>query len=156
MKLLFICTHNRCRSILAEAITNEVGEGRLVAKSAGSQPVGSVHPLTLKYLNEAIISSKGLASESWDVYEDWNPDVVITVCDSAAGEICPVWFGKSLKVHWGLSDPSIVEGDDNDVADAFRRTINRIVSRVKQLLATDFESLEKSQLLTTLNRIGAQ
>ena len=156
MKLLFICTHNRCRSILAEAITNEIGDGRLFAKSAGSQPVGNVHPLTLKYLNEANIASRDLKSESWDVYESWSPDVVITVCDSAAGESCPVWFGKSLKVHWGLSDPSITQGNEGEVADAFRNTINIIVSKLKQLLATDFERLDSDQLLSILNKIGEQ
>ena len=98
MKVLYICTHNRCRSILSEAITNHFSEGKIMAKSAGSQPVGEVHPLSIKYLQEAGIATDGLRSQSWDEFEAFAPDLVVTVCDSAAGEACPLWFGKSLKV----------------------------------------------------------
>ena len=86
MKVLYICTHNRCRSILSEAITNHVAGDVITAKSAGSQPAGEVHPLSLKYLNEAGIPTEGLQSQSWDEFEAFAPDLVITVCDSAAGE----------------------------------------------------------------------
>src|SRR5690606_2392558 len=86
MKILFICTHNRCRSILAEAITNLMSDGRIVAKSAGSQPAGMIHPLTLRYLHDAGVSTDGLYSKSWDELESFEPDVVITVCDDAAQE----------------------------------------------------------------------
>lgn len=101
MKILYICTHNRCRSILSEAITNHFGEGKIQAQSAGSQPVGEVHPLSIKYLNEAGISTEGLRSQSWHDFEEFEPDIVVTVCDSAAGEACPLWFGQTIKVHWG-------------------------------------------------------
>ena len=120
MKILYICTHNRCRSILSEAITNHFASDHIQAKSAGSQPAGEVHPLSLRYLNEAGISTEGLQSQSWDEFEDFKPDVVITVCDSAAGEACPVWFGQSIKMHWGLADPSKLEGTEEEIAAAFR------------------------------------
>lgn len=142
MKVLYICTHNRCRSILSEAITNHVAGDTVQAKSGGSQPVGEVHPLSIKYLQEAGISVDGLQSQSWEEFEDFAPDLVVTVCDSAAGESCPVWFGKSVKVHWGLSDPSKLEGSEEEKAQAFRETINIITQRVQQLAKVEFSSPE--------------
>ncbi len=133
MKILYICTHNRCRSILSEAITNQRAGAQLEARSAGSQPAGEVHPLSLKYLAEAGVPTQGLKSQSWDDFEDFEPDVVITLCDSAAGEACPVWFGKAIKLHWGLSDPSRGGNDDDATAEAFRQTIALIEARVDQL-----------------------
>ena len=137
MKILYICTHNRCRSILSEAISNHVSKGSIIAKSAGSQPVGEVHPLSIKYLNEAGISTHGLSSQSWDEFEDFAPDIVVTVCDSAAAEACPVWFGNSIKVHWGLADPSKLQGSEEKIAGAFRATIAEITFRVKSLMSLD-------------------
>jgi arsenate reductase len=145
MKLLFICTHNRCRSILAEAVTNHYGKGVLTAKSAGSQPVGEVHPLSLRYLSEADIPTAGLTSQSWDEHESWQPDVVITVCDSAAGEQCPVWFGRSLKVHWGLVDPSRLEGSEQEIAAAFQNTIELLKTRIEKLIALDITNSDKNE-----------
>lgn len=135
MKILYICTHNRCRSILSEAITNHRASDRLTACSAGSSPSGEVHPLSLRYLREAGISTEGLKSQSWDEFADFRPDIVITLCDAARGEACPVWFGDALRVHWGLADPSKLEGDDESVADAFRHTIHEIGGRVDTLYA---------------------
>lgn len=135
MKVLYICTHNRCRSILSEAITRHRAGDRITARSAGSQPAGEVHPLSLKYLAEAGIPTAGLQSRSWDEFEAFEPDVVITLCDSAAAEACPVWFGKAIKVHWGLADPSKVQGDQELIAKAFRDTIRRIGKRVDDLAA---------------------
>ena len=135
MKILYICTHNRCRSILSEAIANHLGKGTLEAKSAGSQPAGEVHPLSLKFLAENNIPTGGLASQSWDEFETFEPDIVITVCDSAANETCPVWFGRSTQVHWGLADPSKIDGTDEDIAAAFNNTIEEITSRTEQLLS---------------------
>jgi arsenate reductase len=155
MKILYICTHNRCRSILSEAITNHFADGKIVAKSAGSQPVGEVHPLSIKYLQEAGISTNGLCSQSWDDFEEFAPDLVITVCDSAAGESCPVWFGKSLKVHWGLADPSKLRGDDTVVADAFRATIEQIKQRVEQLIKLDVDVKDKIAFKAALANLGA-
>lgn len=132
MKLLFICTHNRCRSILCEAIANQRGEGLLQAASAGSAPVASVHPLTLQYLNERGYKTADLTSQSWNDLEAFEPDRVITVCDSAAGEACPIWMGNVAKGHWGLPDPSRVEGDDAVRRDAFMSVIDRIEDKVDE------------------------
>ena len=154
MKILFICTHNRCRSIIAEAVCNHLGGDVLQARSAGSQPSGEVHPLSLKYLQEAGISTEGLQSQSWDEHEDWQPDVVITVCDQAAGEQCPVWFGRSLKVHWGLADPSRMDGSDAEVAAAFDHTITLLQTRMEKLLAAQPQQMDAMQLATLFKELG--
>jgi arsenate reductase len=133
MKILYICTHNRCRSILSEAITNQRAAGVLEARSAGSQPAGEVHPLSLRYLRESGYDTAELKSESWEDFQEFNPDVVITVCDSAAGEACPLWMGKTMKLHWGLEDPSKLEGTESEQAEAFQKTIGLIEARVEQL-----------------------
>ena len=156
MKILYICTHNRCRSILSEAITNHFAKDKIIAKSAGSQPVGQVHPLSIKYLEEAGISTQGLISQSWDEFEDFAADVVVTVCDSAAGETCPVWFGNSVKVHWGLTDPSKLEGSEAEIADAFRATIAEIKNRVEQLATIDCDLNDKAALTAELAKLGAK
>lgn len=156
MKVLYICTHNRCRSILSEAITNHVAGDVITAKSAGSQPVGEVHPLSLKYLNEAGIPTEGLQSQSWDEFEAFAPDLVITVCDSAAGESCPVWFGKSVKVHWGLSDPSKLTGSEEDIARAFNDTIAQISARVTDLKTIAERPFTPESLRASLANLGAQ
>ncbi|AEF53459.1 arsenate reductase ArsC [Marinomonas posidonica] len=156
MKILYICTHNRCRSILSEAITNGMAAGLIEAKSAGSQPVGEVHPLSLKYLKQAGYQTAGLISQSWDDFEDFEPDLVITVCDSAAGEACPLYFGKSLKVHWGLSDPSKLEGSDTQQETAFMDTIKAIEERVEQLKALAQRRLDAEQLKFELSILGAK
>lgn len=153
MKILYICTHNRCRSILSEAVTNHRANGLIEAKSAGSQPVGEVHPLSLKYLAEANIPTEGLVSESWDDFEEFAPDLVVTVCDSAAGEVCPVWFGNTMKVHWGLEDPSKLTGSEEVIADAFRNTIAIIEQRVDDLIT--IAKSDKSAWLSELNKLGA-
>lgn len=134
MKILYICTHNRCRSILSEALTNHLAGGRIQAFSAGSQPVGEVHPLSLKYLNEKGVSTEGLISQSWNAFADEQPDIVVTVCDSAAAETCPVWFGNCLVLHWGLPDPSKLEGSDAQVREAFYAVMETIEARIKRLL----------------------
>ena len=156
MKVLYICTHNRCRSILSEAITNHVAGDVITAKSAGSQPVGEVHPLSLKYLSEAGIPTEGLKSQSWDEFEAFAPDLVITVCDSAAGESCPVWFGKSVKVHWGLSDPSKLTSREEDIARAFNDTIAQISARVTDLKTIAEQPFTPDSLRASLAKLGAQ
>jgi arsenate reductase len=166
MKILYICTHNRCRSILSEAITNQFADGKaagrdakaankIVARSAGSQPVGEVHPLSIKYLQEAGISTDGLCSQSWDEFEIFAPDLVVTVCDSAAAETCPVWFGKSLKVNWGLVDPSKLHGTETQIADAFRTTIEQIKQRVEQLVNLNVDIKDKAAFKMALVNLGA-
>ncbi|MFM2485955.1 arsenate reductase ArsC [Celerinatantimonas yamalensis] len=153
MRILYICTHNRCRSILSEAITNHRANAKIEAKSAGSQPAYEVHPLSLKYLSEAGIATNSLQSQSWDDFATFAPDIVITVCDSAASETCPVWFGNTLKVHWGLADPSKLSGSEREVAEAFRQTIAIIEDRVDALLA--LTQLDKTQWPQALRNLGA-
>ncbi|UAA39790.1 arsenate reductase ArsC [Paraneptunicella aestuarii] len=154
MKILYICTHNRCRSILSEAITNHLSQGEIEAKSAGSQPSGQVHPLTLKYLQDAGISIDGLQSQSWDELENFEPDVVITVCDSAANETCPVWFGKAIKIHWGLADPSKIEGTDAEIEKAFHAVMSEISERVSAL-KNIAHIQQPEQLKQALTALGA-
>ncbi|MBB3048220.1 arsenate reductase [Litorivivens lipolytica] len=156
MKILFICTHNRCRSILSEAITNQNARGLLEAKSAGSQPAGEVHPLSLRYLQQRGYATEGLQSQSWDDFEAYAPDLVITVCDSAAGESCPVYFGKSLKVHWGLEDPSKVDGSETEKEQAFMACIDEIERRVSKLATLAVEQHDRESLRNALAALGAQ
>lgn len=156
MKILFICTHNRCRSVLGEAITNHIGQGHLQARSAGSQPVGEVHPLSLQFLTERGISTEGLCSQSWDEHEDFAPDVVFTVCDSAAAESCPVWFGNSIKVHWGLPDPSKLEGSEEKMRALFFAVMDVIEARAHKLLELDKALLSDEALEAHLKDIEQQ
>ncbi|MCB1668043.1 MAG: arsenate reductase ArsC [Porticoccaceae bacterium] len=154
MKILFICTHNRCRSILAEAVFNHVCKGTIVARSAGSQPVGEVHPLSLKTLRDKGIPTGNLSSQSWDQHENWKPDVVITVCDSAAGEQCPIWFGDSIKVHWGLKDPSAMSGSDEDIINGFYRLIDLLAARATTLCEAKINDLSPAEQQNLLNNLG--
>jgi arsenate reductase len=156
MKILYICTHNRCRSILSEAITNKVAGDVIEAKSAGSQPAGAVHPLSLKYLAQSGYPIDNLLSQSWDDFEHFSPDIVVTVCDSAAGETCPIYFGNSLKVHWGLHDPSKVEGDSALIEQAFLSCIDEITQRVQHLKAIAKQDLDQDALRAALVALGAQ
>lgn len=156
MKVLFICTHNRCRSILSEAITNHLANGKVTAYSAGSQPAGQVHPLSLKYLTEKGISTEGLQSQSWDEFEAVEPDIVITVCDSAANEQCPLWFGDTVKVHWGLRDPSKLEGSEEEIRRAFFEVMQAIETRIQKLLTINFSESTPEQLQAALELIHQQ
>jgi arsenate reductase len=154
MKILYICTHNRCRSILSEAITNSIAGDLIDARSAGSQPVGMVHPLSLKYLAQAEYSIQNLQSQSWNDFEDFHPDIVVTVCDSAAGEACPLYFDNSIKVHWGLSDPSKVAGKESEIEQAFMACIDQIADRVKQLKHIAAKSVNTTELKSALTSIA--
>jgi len=146
MKLLFICTHNRCRSILSEAIANHIGGDKLTAASAGSSPQGEVHPLTLKYLSEKGIDTSNLNSQSWHDFEDFKPDVVLTMCDNAAKETCPVWFGDLLQINWALTDPSKNSDDEKKQKEAFYQTIDIIERRIKAVLEVETSKLSKQEL----------
>lgn len=154
LTLLFICTHNRCRSILCEALARYLGQGRIAAFSAGSQPAGNVHPETLQYLTVRGVPTEGLRSQSWDDVAELSPDAVITVCDSAAGEQCPLWFGEVVKVHWGLQDPSRSEGSSADRAAAFESVVQIIEARLEQLLALELSTLRGDALRDALIRIS--
>ena len=154
MRVLFMCTANSCRSILSEAMFNHLAPDGFEAVSAGSFPKGQVLPRSLTTLQQAGISTEGLSSKGNDAFESNPPDIVITDCDKAAGEACPVYFGSALKAHWGLEDPSDVQGTDSEVDAAFRCTLARIERRCRAFLALPFEQLSRDELKRELDRIG--
>jgi arsenate reductase len=155
MRVLFMCTANSCRSILSEAMFNHLAPAGFEAVSAGSFPKGQVLPRSLSTLQQAGIAIDGLHSKGNDAFESNPPDIVITVCDKAAGETCPVYFGPALKSHWGLEDPSEVKGDEVTVDAAFHATLMRIGQRCQAFLDLPFHSLSRDQLKAELDRIGA-
>lgn len=154
MKILFLCTANSCRSILCEAVFNHLAPEGMKACSAGSQPKGEVHPLSLKTLENAGISTLGLFSKSSDAHVNLAPDFVITVCDKAAGEACPVFFGPATKAHWGLADPSEYHGTQEEIEAAFEATLEQIRTRIQAFLALPLSQLSAEQLKVQLALIG--
>ena len=156
MKLLFICTHNRCRSILAEAIANHVGNGRIQAFSAGSSPQQHVHPLSIHYLAERGMDVSGLNSQSWDDYANLDPDAILTLCDRAAAETCPIWFTSSVQVHWGLADPSSGQLSDDERGDKFSKTMTILERRIKTLMQDGNLTLRGEGLKQRLQSIAEQ
>jgi len=150
-----MCTANSCRSILSEAMFNHLAPAGFAAVSAGSFPKGQVLPRSLTTLQQAGISITGLSSKGNDAFADNPPDIVITVCDKAAGEACPLYFGPALKAHWGLEDPSDVVGDEAAMDAAFRATLARIEQRCRAFLALPFDTLGRDELKHELDRIGA-
>lgn len=155
MRVLFMCTANSCRSILSEALFNHLAPRGFEAVSAGSFPKGQVLPRSLATLQHAGIPIEGLRSKGNDAFEDNPPDIVITVCDKAAGESCPLYFGPALKTHWGLEDPSDVTGDEATIDAAFRATLAHIEQRCKAFLELPFNCLGRDELKRELDRIGA-
>ena len=153
MNILFICTHNRCRSILAEAIFNHVSK-HITAASAGSSPVDAVHPLTIKHLQQEAISTDNLTSQSWHELENFDPDLVITVCDKAAGEPCPLWFGEATKIHWGLTDPSAVVGSESAITTAFKQTITDLKQRAHITDALINSELDFDEVVNELRQLA--
>ena len=156
MKILFMCTANSCRSILSEAQFNHLAPAGQLAVSSGSFPRGEVLPRTLLTLREAGIATEGLSSKGNDAFVDSPPDIVITVCDKAAGEACPVYFGPALKAHWGLEDPSHVEGDEASIDAAFQATLAHIERRCRAFLALPLADMSRDELQQTINRIGQE
>jgi protein-tyrosine-phosphatase len=157
--VLFICTGNSARSILAEAITNELGKGRFKAYSAGSHPAGAVNPYALATLNRLHIPTDGCRSKSWDEFAQPDApvlDFAITVCDKAAGEVCPVWPGQPMTAHWGLPDPAAVDGDDAIKARAFSDTAVALKRRIELFLSLPFASLDKLSLQQATRDIGTK
>ena len=154
INVLFLCTHNSARSILAEAVLNHIGRGRFKGYSAGSSPRENQqpNPLGLQTLQAAGISIEGLNSKSWDDFakpDAPHMDLVITVCDNAAGEVCPFWPGQPATAHWGYADPSAIEGTDADRLEAFRQTLHAIHRRLELLVNLPSASVEKLMLQTT-------
>ena len=153
--VLFLCTGNSARSILAEAILNHEGEGRFRAFSAGSYPKGAVHPAALAQLAEIGISTDGYRSKSWDEFAvEGAPklDFVFTVCDNAAGETCPIWPGQPMTAHWGIEDPAAVEGAGQAVA--FRTAYLAMQRRIRLFLALPLASIDEMSLTHRLRDIG--
>lgn len=159
LNVLFLCTHNSARSILAEAVLNDLGAGRFRAFSAGSSPRENQapNPLALQVLANAGIDTSGLRSKSWDEFgrADAPPmDLVITVCDNAAGEVCPYWPGQPATAHWGYPDPSEVTGSDAQRLEAFHQTLLAIRRRLELLVNLPAASLEKMVLESTARSLS--
>ncbi len=159
LNVLFLCTHNSARSILAEAILNHIGHGRFKGFSAGSSPRENQrpNPLGLQVLHDAGISIEGLRSKSWDEFalpDAPHMDLIITVCDNAAGEACPFWPGHPATAHWGYSDPSAGEGSDAQKLEAFRQTLHAIRRRLDLLTALSPEKLEKTVLQSAAHALA--
>jgi protein-tyrosine-phosphatase len=156
MNVLFLCTGNSARSILAEALMNARAEGRIRGYSAGSHPKGEVNPLALEVLRTCDITTAGLRSKSWDEFAgDAAPhmDVVITVCDQAAAEACPLWPGAPVKVHWGLPDPAAAQGTEAERLTAFAAAFTTIERRIELLLNLPLEHLSTDELQGQLSAI---
>lgn len=155
--VLFLCTGNSARSILAESLLAHWGKGRFVAHSAGSQPKGQVHPVAIALLRQLNLPAEGFRSKSWDEFAAPGApelDFIFTVCDNAAGEVCPVWPGKPMTAHWGVADPAAVQGPETEVWLAFRTALRELESRIKVFTALPFDSLDRMTLQARLQQIG--
>src|SRR5262245_24944837 len=155
--VLFLCTHNSTRSILAECIMNRLGAGKFRAYSAGSQPSGKVHPFALELLGKLNHETSNLRSKSWSEFEGADTpalDFVFTVCDDAANEVCPVWPGQPMTAHWGLPDPSRAEGNEAERRLAFADTYRMLNQRIGIFVSLPFKSLDALSLQKRLDEIG--
>lgn len=157
MNILFLCTGNSCRSIIAEALFRAMAPAGVTAQSAGSKPAGYVHPRAIEALAEAGIAAQGLESKSWDNLPQ-KPDVVITLCAGAAGEACPVYFGNVVRSHWGMPDPAGVRGDEATIKAAFAETLavlrGRVTALVRQLKSSP--AMDSDTLKGILDGIAVQ
>jgi len=161
LNVLFLCTHNSARSILAEATLNHIGSGRFKAYSAGSSPRENQQPnsLGLKALQAVGIDTSGLRSKSWDEFAGANApqmDLIITVCDNAAGEVCPIWPGHPATAHWGYADPSEVQGTEEQRLEAFRQTLMAIRRRLDLLVNLPPEKLARQLIQTTARDLSGR
>ena len=159
--VLFLCTHNSARSILAEAMLNHLGQGKFKAYSAGSSPRDhqQPNPLALRTLEKAGISTQGLSSKSWDVFaapDAPKMDLVITVCDNAAGEVCPYWPGQPATAHWGYADPSETVGTEEQKQEAFKQTLHQIKRRLDLFTSLPLTSLSKMALENTARDLATK
>ncbi|MFN3809590.1 MAG: arsenate reductase ArsC [Roseateles asaccharophilus] len=156
-KVLFVCTGNSARSILAEALMKQLGQGRFQAFSAGSHPSGSVHPLALQTLQWLGLPSEGYRSKSWEEFSGPQApalDFVFTVCDRAAGELCPVWPGQPMTAHWGLPDPAAAQGTPEQQLQAFHDTALALKRRIELMLALPMSTLDRMSLQQAVRDIG--
>ncbi|TDP74778.1 arsenate reductase ArsC [Roseateles toxinivorans] len=156
-KVLFLCTGNSARSIIAEGLMSHLGAARFQAFSAGSHPTGAVNPLALQTLSRLHVSIDGFRSKSWDEFAGVGAsdlDFVFTVCDKAAGEVCPVWPGQPMTAHWGVEDPSEVQGSEETKLRAFTDTALILKRRIELMLALPLERLDAMSLQQELHRLG--
>ena len=157
--VLFLCTGNSARSILAEVMMNAMGAPRFKAYSAGSQPNGRVNPFAIELLQKNRLPVEGLRSKSWDEFAAPSApelDFVFTVCDNAAGEVCPIWPGQPITAHWGVEDPAAAEGTDEDKRKAFFHAYNRLHNRIQLFLSLPLAKLDRVALTQRLGEIGRQ
>jgi protein-tyrosine-phosphatase len=155
--VLFLCTGNSARSILAEVLINHWGRGRFRGMSAGSHPKGAVHPVALKLLQNLKLPTEGLRSKSWDEFAEPDApplDFVFTVCDNAAGESCPYWPGQPMTAHWGVPDPAAVEGSELEQLNAFRDAFRTLENRIRIFTSLPLASIERIKLKEKLDEIG--
>jgi arsenate reductase (thioredoxin) len=155
--VLFLCTGNSARSILAESLLNHWGKGRFNAYSAGSFPKGQVHPLSIALLAQLRLPTEGLRSKSWDEFAAPGApplDFIFTVCDNAAGEVCPVWPGMPMTAHWGVADPAAVAGTDAEKWAAFRRALMELENRIKLFVNLPVAALDTLTLQRRIEAIG--
>ncbi len=155
--VLFLCTGNSARSILAEQLVSHWGGGKFRGFSAGSHPKGKVHPIAIELLRHMKLPTEGLRSKSWDEFAKPGAprlDFVFTVCDNAAGEMCPVWPGQPMTAHWGVEDPAAVEGSEAEKWLAFRQAFQRLEARIKAFTSLPIASLDRMKLQERLDEIG--
>ena len=157
--VLFLCTGNSARSIMAEVLLAHLGKGRFGAYSAGSHPSGRVNPLSIETLQGFGLPTAGLRSKSWDEFAETGAppiDFIFTVCDNAAGEACPVWPGRPITAHWGVEDPAAVEGTDDERRAAFKEAAGILRRRIELLLALPLATLDELTIRSELREIGTR
>jgi len=155
--VLFLCTGNSARSILAEAVLNHLGKGRFRGFSAGSKPSGKVHPASLRLLKRMGLPTEGLRSKSWDEFaapDAPQMDFIFTVCGNAAGEECPVWLGHPVTAHWGVDDPAAFVGSEAEQDKVFEEACQRLTRRIEQMISLPISRLDADSLRETLQTIG--
>ncbi|MBE0470318.1 MAG: arsenate reductase ArsC [Methyloprofundus sp.] len=154
INVFVICTGNSCRSILGEALFNHLGAGRVRAFSAGSHPIGKINQNALATLQRHGLATAGYQSQSWHEFANQPMDIVITVCDNARKEACPFYLNKAVRVHWGLADPSHVQGTENAIIAAFENTYRTLEVYINKMLSQPLESMSPAQLSIELNALA--